>query len=297
MKKIFITIISATAMLAGYGQQLQSSSFYDMQGVYHNPSTGGSLKHGMVGITYRKQWSGIAGSPTTATLFGSFLLPKHNFGIGGYIYSDKTGPTSRTGLNASFAKHIQMKKGMLSFGIETKFQQYSIDVEKLQQSLGSDPVLGNGDTKFKFDAGFGMSFTADNFQIGAAVSQLVQSKLDFYSGTLSRTGEAKLYRHYYVHGMYKIDIDESTTITPNFLFTYLPNAPKEFQGGARVEHNNLLQWGLAWRANQGWLVNAGVKIQRKTTIGYSFEIYKTPLSIYDGGSNAHELLLRYEFLK
>ena len=78
--------------------------------------------------------------------------------------------------------------------------------------------------------------------------------------------------------------------------TYLPNAPTEFQGGVRVEHNDLIQWGAAFRANQGWLVNAGIKIQRKTTIGYSFEIYKTPLSIYTSGSNAHELLLRYDFL-
>ena len=297
MKKILLAIFSFSAVTTGFAQQLQSSSFYDQQGVFHNPSTAGVQKHGMVGVTYRKQWTGIAGSPTTATLFGSTFFAKQNFGLGGYIYNDKTGPTSRTGMNLAFAKHIPMKKGTFSVGIETKFHQYAIDIEKLSQSIGSDPVLGNGDSKFKFDAGFGISYTSDNLQVGASVAQLVQSKLDFYSGNLSRTGEAKLYRHYYFHGLYKFQVDESTTLTPNFLLTYLPNAPKEFQGGVRVEHSELLQWGVAYRAHQGWLVNAGVKIQKKTTIGYSFEIYKSPLSLFDGGSNAHELMLRYEFLK
>jgi type IX secretion system PorP/SprF family membrane protein len=297
MKKIFSILICCGLMTAANSQQQQSSSFYDLQGVFHNPSTAGTQKYSMVGASYRKQWSGINGGPATATIFGSTKLSKHDFGIGGYIYNDKTGPTSRTGVSMSFAKHIPTKTGTFSVGIETRFQQFGIDIEKLTQSLGADPVLGGGENKSKFDAGFGMSFTNDKFQVGASVSQLVQSKLDYYTGTLSRTGEARLYRHYYFHGLYKWAIDESTVVVPNFLLTYLPNAPTEFQGGARIEFNDLLLTGLAYRANQGWLVSAGVKIDKKATIGYSFEIYRSPLSIFDGGSNAHELLIRYDFLK
>ncbi|MBK6381947.1 MAG: type IX secretion system membrane protein PorP/SprF [Chitinophagaceae bacterium] len=130
-----------------------------------------------------------------------------------------------------------------------------------------------------------------------SVSQLIQSKLDFYTGNLTRTEEGRLYRHYYLHGSYTIDADGSTKLIPNILFIYLPNAPTEFQGGIRVEHKDIFWWGVALRARQSWMLSAGVKVQKKFTIGYCFDIFNTPLSVYDRGANGHEILLKYDFLK
>jgi hypothetical protein len=92
-------------------------------------------------------------------------------------------------------------------------------------------------------------------------------------------------------------VDQTTRIIPNLLFIYLPNAPLEVQGGARVEHNNIFWYGLTWRAEQAWLISAGVRIKQRFNIGYSFDIYYSPLSVYDDGSNGHEIMLRYDFLK
>ena len=187
---------------------------------------------------------------------------------------------------------------------EGRFQQFSIDKAKLQTTLGNDPVLGGSANRFTGDAGFGISYTSKNLQIGASVSQLIQSKMDFYKLNLSgsagalpeRSKEARLYRHYYLHGYYKWKVDDATTIIPSTMFIYLPNAPLEFQGGARVEHNEVFWWGIAMRARQSWMLSAGVHINKKFTVGYCFDIYNTPLSVYDNGSNAHEILLRYDFL-
>jgi hypothetical protein len=38
-------------------------------------------------------------------------------------------------------------------------------------------------------------------------------------------------------------------------------------------------------------------VQQKMTFGYSFDIYSTPLSVFDRGPNAHEILIRYQFGK
>ena len=210
-----------------------------------------------------------------------------------------TGPTKRIGLQAAYAYHIPLRnETSFSLGIEVRALQFSYDRQKLESSLGSnDPVLGTADNKIKGDAGFGINYTGKKFQVGASVSQLVQSKLDFYTGNLTRSEEGKLYRHYYFHGKYEWQVDENTKIIPNFLFIYLPNAPLEFQGGARVEHNELFWWGVGLRANQSWMLSAGLHIKKKFTIGYSFDIYTTPLSLYDRGSSAHEIGLRYDFLK
>jgi type IX secretion system PorP/SprF family membrane protein len=302
MKKyILIAALTGTAAFS-MAQQLQTSSLFDLQGIIHNPSIAGVQQDkevkGVAGVAYRNQWSGISGSPQTFTVFGSFALPKQKIGIGGYFYNDKTGPTSRTGMELSLAKHINLNDGgVFSLGIESRFQQYSIDRAKLSETLGSDPALGTSDNRFKYDAGFGISYTNNKVQLGASVSQLVQSKLDFYSGNMSRSEEARLYRHYYFHGRYNWQVDGTNIISPNVMVIYLPNAPAEVVGGVRVEHNQLLFWGLGYRSNQSWMLSAGLHIKKKITLGYSYDFYRNPVGYFNGGSNAHEFMLRYNFIK
>lgn len=299
MKCIQFLVILLIAAISADAQQLNTSSFHEMYGVLHNPATAGSKYHGSLGGTIRTQWSGMPGSPTTGLIFGSTFLKKSKLGLGGYLYNDVTGPTRRTGLQTAISYHIFMNdnKAALSFGLEGRFQQFSYDKEAFDPVLGNDPVIAGSDNTIKGDAGFGIAYTTSDFQIGVSAAQLIQSQLGFYEGAGNPTEEAKLYRHYYVHSNYNWDIDEGTRIIPNFLLIYLPNAPVEFQGGARVEHNNTFWYGLAYRIRQAWMINAGVRIKGKFNIGYSFDIYKTPLSVYESGANGHEIMLRYDFIK
>lgn len=302
---IFLLVFSSCAVIVS-AQQIASSSMFELQGTLHNPSVAGVQKHGVIGASYRAMWNGIDGGPRTAIVFGSGYIPSVKLGLGGYMYSDVTGPTKRIGLQMAYAYHIPLKNdAVFSLGIEGRFQQFSFDREKLQAALGNDPVIGSTSNKMTGDAGFGVSYTSKKFQIGASVSQLIQSKMDFYklnlgvgSGALpGRTEEAQLYRHYFLHSYYVWDVDGATTITPNAMLIYLPNAPVEFEAGARVEHHQLFWWGVALRAKQSWMISAGLRINKAFTVGYSFDIYTTPLSVYDRGSNAHEILLKYDFAK
>ena len=293
MKRILSIVALITVVYSASAQQLYTSSLYEMQSLLHNPGTAGLFQDNMIGASYRSQWSGISGSPRTAMVFGSYNLKKENAGISGYLFTDQTGPTSRTGLSASFAKHLKMKDGSVwSVGIEARALQFGIDRAKLSATLGADPAPGNAENRFKFDAGLGVAYQKNNLRLGASVSQLVQSKLGFYNGTTTLAEEARLYRHYYFHGSYSWNVDESTEITPNFLVIYLPNAPTEIQGGVKVEHKDLFWWGLSFRAKQSAIISAGVNIQKRFSFGYSFDIYRTPLSLFDSGANAHELMLR-----
>ncbi|MEO6667856.1 MAG: PorP/SprF family type IX secretion system membrane protein [Ferruginibacter sp.] len=301
MRKIITVALLILAMLAlskSYAQQLQTSTLYDMQGMIHNPSAAGVGEYNTAGVTYKSQWSGITGAPKTATAFGSFNLLKQKIGVGGFFYNDKTGPTARNGLQLNLAKHIVMKsEAKLSIGIAPCIVQYSIDRSRLTETLGDDAALGTADNKVKFDVAFGVSYTDKRFQIGASVSQLIQSKMGYYKGNLSATDEARFYRHYYLHGNYNWNVDQVTTITPNFLLIYLPNAPTEFQVGAKVEHNKLLWWGVGYQSRQSYILSAGVNISKKITLGYAFNDYITPISTFDGGSYGHEFILRYNFIK
>ncbi|MBM3413404.1 MAG: type IX secretion system membrane protein PorP/SprF [Bacteroidetes bacterium] len=297
MKKI-LTILFFTMSSPLWSQQLMVSSLYDLQGNLHNPAVAGLAKKTTMGASYRSMWSGIAGSPVTALVYGSTFLEQSNVGIGAYLYSDVTGPTSRRGLQVSYALHIPMQNDTrFSIGLESRLLQFAIDKAMLIEVLGSDPVMGGASTRLTGDAGMGIAYTTKKLQLGASVSHLIQSKLNIYSGNLTRAEEARLYRHFYLQGSYQWKVDANTTVTPNFLVIYLPNAPTELQVGARVEHRELFWWGLSLRARQSWMLSAGVNVQKKLMLGYSFDIYSSPLSVFDKGPNAHEVLLRYQFLK
>ncbi len=299
MKKYIYIVALSFVFSSAAAQQLQTSSLYEVQGVLHNPAMAGMQATNFVGATYRSQWSGISGSPKTTNVFGSFAVPDKLIGLGGFIYSDVTGPTSRTGAQFSFAKHLPLSdgSGKFSIGIETRLFQFGIDKNKLGLALGNDPILAGAATRTKFDAGLGVAFTNDKFQAGISVSQLIQSKLDFYTGSHSLSAQGRLYRHFYLHTNYRIDVGGGTTLIPNLLLIYLPNVSNaEFQAGARVERE-MFWWGLGIRSGQSYMLSAGVNINKSFSLGYGYDSYINPISTFDGGANGHELLLRYRFNK
>jgi len=296
MKNLFLALLLLTSF-AGSAQQLNTSSFLELYSVLHNPATVGSHGHAIIGGSFKQQWSSMPGSPQTGVLYGQAHLSHVNLGLGGYLYHDVTGPTARTGLQMAYAYHIPVKQGsFFSLGLEARLQQLSFDRAKLQAALGTVDPVANAGNRIKADAGFGMAYTTPTLQVGAAVSQLVQSKYDLYEMAGTTLEQSQLYRHYYLHANVSLKVDETTACIPNALLIYLPNAPLEVQAGARLEHSNLLWYGLGWRARQGWMISAGLKLKKKFSIGYSFDIYSSPLNIYEKGSAGHELLLHYEFL-
>lgn len=299
MKRIIKLSLILFLAKAGAAQQLPTSSFYDLHPIMHNPATAGAKKHAEIGGMFRTQWSGIDGGPQTALLFGNTLVAKGKVGIGGYLYNDVTGPTRRTGLQMAYSYHIPMQNGgTFSLGIEGRVQQWSFDRSKLQESLGAnDPAIAGDDKKIKGDAGFGISYNHPKFQIGASVSQLIQTKLNFYTGTGTVNEEAMLYRHFFFHGYYDFDVDGSVHLIPNALVIAIPHTPTEVQAGLRLDYNKTFWFGLGYHLNQSWMASAGVHLWKNMNLGYAFDVYKTPLSIYDKGANAHEIMLRYEFIK
>jgi len=298
MKHINLFFILFLAGIAVHAQQLATSSFYDMQGILHNPATAGAQRHLTVGGSFRTQWEGMPGGPKTGVAFANGFLSKSRLGLGGYVFTDKAAAIKNTGVQLAIAYHIPLKNNAsLSLGLEGRFQQFAVDRDKLNNTGDPDPLLMSLENRMKGDAGFGIAFNAQNFQVGASVSQLIQSKLKLGESSSSVTEESRFYRHYYLHGHYIWNLDDVTKIIPNAFMIYLPNAPLEFQGGARVEHNNTFWYGLTWRARQAWMLSAGLRLKDRFNIGYSFDVYNTPLSIYSNGAGAHEIMLRYDFIK
>lgn len=264
----------------------------------YNPAAAGIANRNMAGVSYRDMWSSFPGNPRTYMVYTDIDLEKLNSGIGAYIYRDETGATSRTGMQLAYSYHIigKNQKNRFGIGLELRGLQYSIDKDKLTDALAGDPILGGSGSKFGIDAGAGLYFTNSKLSAGAAVSQLIQSKLQL-ADVPGSNETGKLYRHYNFIANYKLETGGDIYIIPNALIRVIENSPSEYDFGVQANYLEKLWWGLNWRVKQSWSLQAGFKLIQKLSLTYSYDYYETPLSVFNAGSGAHEIGLRFEFNK
>jgi type IX secretion system PorP/SprF family membrane protein len=297
MKKIYLLLTVFAFAKMSFAQQLHIVSQYDLHRFLHNPAGAGLNGAKNVGLTYRNQWSGISGAPVTQMISAENYFSKIRLGMGVNLYNDVTGATKRTGIQAAVNYQLPVNQEgtkKISFGMEIRGLQYQLDKVLLNQYIPGDPVLAGDDKMLKGDVGIGVYYNSKNLNIGASVSQLVQGELRFNENVLNAKDRAQFYRHYYLMGDYTWETNE-TKITPSVQLVYLPQSPVEFTGGVRVTHKEMFWYGLHARVKQGWMLNAGYIFKKKFSVGYALDIYRTPLSIFDRGSLAHEVMMRYSF--
>ncbi|MEO7266322.1 MAG: type IX secretion system membrane protein PorP/SprF [Ferruginibacter sp.] len=299
MKKLYIAIYSILFLFfSAHSQQLHFTSQYMQHNSMYNPGAAGIANKNMIGISYRSMWSSFPGNPRTYMIYGDAVLEKMHSGMGAYIYRDETGPTSRTGLQFAYSYHITSanQKNTLGLGLELRALQFAVDKSKLSDALGSDPVLAGSSNKTGIDAGAGIYFTNQKLSVGAAVSQLIQSKLELSNVPGSKEG-GKLYRHYNINANYKIQAGDNIFLIPNAMLRLIEHSPSEFDFGLKLDYQDKIWWGLNWRVHQYWSIQAGFKLLQKLGITYSYDYYNTPISVFTAGSGAHELGLRFDFDK
>ena len=296
LKITTLLLISVFMLNVSRAQQIFKLSQYTQHNFLYNPAAAGANDEASIGATYRKMWSGMPGGPQTTLLYGDKYFAKKKTGIGISLYSDKTGPTSRTGGQANISYSIEMgNERRLMFGLAGTVLQYRIDKESFSHYIPNDPLLASDGTEIKGDAAAGIYYRSNTFNAGVSVQQLVQSKLNFIKS--SSNPEGRLYRHYFVMANYNWRTDESNVLVPNVLLKYLPNTPVDFEGGVRLEHKDLVWVGFNYHYKQSYSAFAGLKVDHKLAIGYALDIYNTPLSVFDDGGTAHEISLRYYFGK
>ncbi len=297
-KLLLLPLFSLCFFVFSQAQQLHFTSQYLQHNAMYNPAAAGIANKDMIGISYRSMWSSFPGNPRTFMIYGDAALEKLNAGIGAYLYRDETGPTSRTGAQLAYSYHIKARngKGKLGLGLELRALQFAIDKNKLSGALGNDPVLAGSANKLGIDAGAGAYYTNGALSIGAAVSQLIQSKLQL-ADVPGATQGGKLYRHYNFNANYKIQTGANIYIIPNALVRVIENSPSEYEFGANVNFQEKVWWGLNWRVDQYWSLQAGFKILQRVGLTYSYDYFQSPINSFTEGSGAHEIGLRFDFKK
>ena len=109
MKKVLFVLIIGLIPTFLIGQQLAHFTQFYLNQYIINPAAGGTKNYFDVKSSYRYQWVGVNDAPRTFTMsMDGPVTKKGNMGLGGYVYSDITGPTRRTGFKVSYAYNFKV---------------------------------------------------------------------------------------------------------------------------------------------------------------------------------------------
>ena len=294
MKKISFLILALIFSGTIYAQQLpQLTQFMDNNYVL-NPAFAGMENYYQVKTSIRNQWTGIADAPST-TILSMYGQQEENIGLGGIIFNDQFGPTSRTGGAVSYAYHLSVSQNIkLSLALSGGFTQFKIDKNGWNVANPNDP-LTQGDVIVETvpDATFGFNFYSNNWYLGLAIPQLLTSNLnlldDNLANALTNEQSGNLSRHIYAMGAYTQKLNSKWEIEPSFLLKSVDPAPAQLDLGLRGIFDKKIWFGGNYRSTGDIGAIFGYSVNDRYMIGYSYDILNSELADYSSGS--HEFML------
>ncbi|HEX8504943.1 MAG TPA: type IX secretion system membrane protein PorP/SprF [Hymenobacter sp.] len=306
MKKALTLLLLPLLLLAAAparAQQQAQYSQYMNNNYILNPGTTGVEDYIDVKFSYRTQWTGLEGAPKTYYASISSSLGKWRstqkrtirdrrrpfHAIGGLVYNDVTGPTSRTGAYASYAYNMVLMPDLrLALGVSAGMQQFAVDGQQLRFF---DPATRAASAASRvFDGSVGVWLYTSNFYVGLSGAQLLGNKLNFSYGPGSlEAGEGNtLSRHYFATAGVRVPINDDWSLVPSVLVKAVDPAPLSLDLNAKLKYQDLLWVGASWRAFDSAVAMVGLSYEQ-FTLGYSYDAGLSELAGYHGGS--HEVLL------
>lgn len=292
---IFILLLFTVFVNA---QQIPLYTQYIFNNFVYNPAIAGTHNYYQIRSNTRVQWVGVTDHPLTNVLSVYGPSKKKDMGFGGYLYSDVTGPTSRSGINGAYAYNLMLTEQMrLSMGLSVGVQQYKVDGSNIQlwsekRNKGFDPLANQVYSKMVPDAAIGVYLYTYSYHVGLSSTQLLNNKLNFLDiDTLS--GISKLKSHFYLSGGYRYIINKMWSVEPTAMIKVASPTPFQFDLSARAYYKNMVWGGLSVRTKDAISIMLGYIHEKQYYFGYSYDYSFTAIRSYTSGS--HEITIGYRF--
>jgi type IX secretion system PorP/SprF family membrane protein len=297
-----ISVLSAPAV----AQQLPVYSQYMMNKFLLNPAVAGSEGYTAVNLTTRKQWIGVKEAPLTFAASAQTRILKKNYikkrdkvkkrgqnssragqvGLGGYLFEDRNGLVGRTGMQLTYAYHIPLENGQLSFGLSGTMWQFRIRKEDARLFDPDDELFNSIDNgMFIPDANVGVYYSDERMYAGFSADQLFQSSLKFGGEGFERY---KLHRHFYLMGGYNFELTSDIIMVPSVLLKTTQQFAFQMDLSAKAYFYQDYWAGISFRTGSALVLMGGVQVD-KFFFGYAMEFTLGNLRSHSYGT--HEIII------
>ncbi len=297
LKKISIAAAFVFGIFSAQAQQYPFWTHTRSTLFLNNPAVAGTRKTLDARMSYRQQWMGFDGAPKTSTIGIHGRFYKGKMGAGGFIYTDKIGPSSFTAYSASFAYHIKFEDTELSFGVNGSYNVQLMDPNKItyhnSQDFAAESAIAYNKSKIP-NAAFGVLYYNDRFYLGASVNNLLGSSYEFPKSA-DKKGHMQTVPHY------SLNIGYNWASDPNYIFensvfvNYVAGTPILLDYNLRFHIKHAFFVGAGIRMKSAVIFQTGVTIDNTMQIAYSYDFTTNALRTFNTGT--HEIKFVYTYDK
>lgn len=309
MKSIILNIsiiLLLTSVTSVFGQQEAQYTHFMVNPYLYNPALSGAEDYWDIKGGYRNQWTGIEGAPTTFYLGAHGPVSKHHIdhakgdkdgrrhSLGGLVASDKAGDIRFNLAYVSYSYTVTLAKGVffgvnnhkrgieLSLGTFLGAKQYQLSLTGVDDLASLDiPIDLENINKIIPDGSIGawLHF-GDYTYAGLSIQQLFRNQV---------ASSSRLSQHYnFVAGSEFLIADE-LKVLPSVLIKKVIGAPFSYDLNTRFDYQEAYYLGASYRSGDALSFLAGLVIQDKYEIAYSYDFLLSNLRTSSLGG--HEIIL------
>jgi type IX secretion system PorP/SprF family membrane protein len=282
MKKILLAISFLMIAIKMQAQVDPLYAQYLTNPLTINPAYTGLNNNLNMSISYRKQWAGFEGSPTTANISAHSSFKNDRMGIGAIFVSDRIGSNKNTEAHLTYSYKIKAGNSTFSFGLQAGFINFTSNNAELNPFDPMDPAFANDVNVTRPSFGAGLILRSERYFIGLSSPRLLTNAVDI--GGI----ETKLYsQHYYLLGAYVFNLSERLRLKPSILLKGVNGSPLSLDYNASFNLDEKYTIGLFARNLNTCGLLAQVRFAEAYRLAYTFE---TPLNnSIESRFTSHEL--------
>ena len=284
MKPIVLVLFGCIGLSSFAQQDPLTTLFWNNYSVF-NPATSGLEHRHHAAVSYRAQWSGITGAPTT--LFANYNTKiGRRHGVGGHYTNETIGNMKSNYLHLNYNYQYKTEGGkILSVGISPGFSHSSFVDNWIAPTNEPDPSIpSSSESTMNFNGG--IAIKGKNIFAGLGVTHFV---------TLFHRNESQSFNlapHYYAHFRFKKWLNRRLKMHLEGLFR--TDAIKySFDLNSRIMIFNRLTFGVGLRFTESYIAHVGWTFSRKFHLNYSYDWAHTNFKLQEYSKGSHEFSLGY----
>ena len=286
MKKIILVLLASVSFVSlCFAQQDPLYSQYINNPMVINPAYAGLNNNLNASLSYRTQWGGFEGNPTTVNVNGHISLVDNRVGAGVLIVQDKIGNITNTEFQVAGSYKLQLEDMVFSFGMQAGVINFRSDFSQLNLADPGDPAFSGNENLSKPNIGAGAAVKSERFFVGLSVPRLLSTTFKSSQGE-----QFDLYdQHFYLFGAYVFNMGTRIRLKPGVLFKSVKGSPLSTDLNFNVNIDQLYTAGVFTRNFNTYGLQLQALLKDQFRLGYTYEI---PTASSVGTQfNTHEIML------
>jgi type IX secretion system PorP/SprF family membrane protein len=286
-------ITDSTGISLGYPVYSQ----YLQNGLLINPAYSGTRGSLSGFLSYRMQWMGIPDAPVFQTISLNAPMKNDKVGLGLMAQFMQFGFTKSQSIYASYAYHIKLKSGKLSFGLKGGFDRSNTDYSGLVTTTMNDPVFTDNEKPYFLpNIGAGIYYFSEKLFAGMSIPSFLSYRRNTSNSSVEVFHDLKKYDIIFSGGGL-ITFSPAVKFKPSVLIDYSFDKTKkltQFDINGNFILGDMVWLGGSWRTSEQVLVGIlQLQLNQQLMFGFSYDYPVGRMNTYSKGSS--EFIIRYEF--